>query len=317
VWTSREVIRPTRAGLEASSVRETGRPMSTKPNDNENGNTQEHQMGISIGTNPTSLNAQRNLAATQRSLSSNLARLSSGQRINQAADDAAGLGISERLKASIRGLSQAQRNASDGVSMIQVAEGAMNEQAGILGRLRELAVQSSNGTLGAAERGYIAAESTELLSELDRISTVTEYNGVNMLGADAGTVSMQVGIQGTASDRIDVTFAATASAGLGVAGIDLTTAAGAQAALATIDTAVDTLSTSRASLGADQNRLTITMNNLSVAHENLSAANSRIRDVDVAEETASMTRNQILSQAGVAVLAQANQMPQSALQLLR
>lgn len=273
-------------------------------------------MAISVGTNPTSLNAQRNLGNTQRALASNLSRLSSGLRINQASDDAAGLGISERLKAQIRGLSQANRNANDGVSMIQVAEGAMNEQAGILTRLRELSVQSANGSLGAAERGYIQTEATALIEELDRISTVTEFNGVNMLGADAGTISMQVGIHGTANDRVDVTFDATDSATLGVNAIDLSTAAGAQGALATIDGAIDTLSTSRASIGASQNRLVVTMNNLSVAHENLAAANSRIRDVDVAEETASMTRNQILSQAGVAVLAQANQLPSAALSLL-
>jgi flagellin len=214
-------------------------------------------------------------------------------------------------------MSQAMRNSNDGVSMIQVAEGAMNEQAGILTRLRELAVQSANGTLGTAERGYVDTEADGLVAELTRISTVTEYNGVNMLGADAGTISMQVGIQGTADDRIEVTFTATDATTLGVGAMDLTTAAGAQAALATIDTAIDTLSTRRASIGASQNRLVVTLNNLSVAHENLSAANSRIRDVDVAEETAAMTRNQILSQAGVAVLAQANQMPQAALQLLR
>ena len=274
-------------------------------------------MSISVGTNPASLNAQRNLGNTQRALSSNLAKLSSGMRINEAADDAAGLGISERLKAQIRGMSQASRNANDGVSMIQVAEGAMNEQAGILTRMRELAVQASNGSLGTQERGYIDTERQSLSDELDRISTVTEYNGVAMLGANAGTVSMQVGIHGTANDRIDVAFTATDSTTLGVNGLDFTSAANAQSSLATIDSAIDSLSSSRASIGSSQNRLTVTMNNLSVAHENLSAANSRIRDVDVAEETASMTRNQILSQAGVAVLAQANQLPQSALSLLR
>ena len=274
-------------------------------------------MAISVSTNPASLNAQRNLGQTQRALAGNLAKLSSGLRINEAADDAAGMGISERMKAHIRGLSQANRNANDGVSMIQVAEGAMNEQAGVLTRLRELAVQSSNGTLGTTERGYISTESTELLGELDRISTVTEFNGVKMLGANAGTISMQVGIHGTANDRIDVTFTATDSTTLGVNGIDLSTAGGAQAALSTIDGAIDTLSSSRSSIGASQNRLTVTMNNLSSQHEKLSAANSRIRDVDVAEETAAMTRNQILSQAGVAVLAQANQLPQAALSLLR
>ena len=274
-------------------------------------------MAISVGTNPASLNAQRNLGSTQRALAGNLAKLSSGMRINEAADDAAGLGISERLKAQIRGMSQASRNANDGVSMIQVAEGAMNEQAGILTRLRELGVQASNGTLGTQERGYIATEKTSLVQELDRISTVTEYNGVAMLGANAGTISMQVGIRGSANDRIDVAFTATDSGTLGVGALDFTSATAAQGALDTIDTAIDRLSTSRASIGSSQNRLVVTMNNLSVAHENLSAANSRIRDVDVAEETASMTRNQILSQAGTSVLAQANQLPQTALSLLR
>jgi flagellin len=274
-------------------------------------------MALTINTNPASLNAQRNLAVTQNKLAGNLGRLSSGMRINQASDDAAGLGISERLGAQVRGLAQASRNANDGVSMIQVAEGAMNEQSGILTRLRELGVQSANGTLGTAERGYITAEATELVAELDRISTVTEFNGVNMLGADAGTISMQVGIHGTANDRLDITFGATDSATLGVDALDFSTAGGAQTALGTIDTAIDALSTSRASIGASQNRLSITVNSLAVARENTAAANSRIRDVDVAEETASMTRNQILSQAGVAVLAQANQLPQSALSLLR
>lgn len=273
-------------------------------------------MAISVGTNPTSLNAQRNLGQTQRALAGNLGRLSSGLRINQASDDAAGLGISERLKAQIRGMSQASRNANDGVSMIQIAEGAMNEQAGILTRLRELGVQAANGTLGTQERGYIDTERQSLSDELDRISTVTEYNGTAMLGANAGTISMQVGIHGTANDRIDVAFTATDSTTLGVNALDFNTAAGAQAALDTIDTAIDTLSSSRASIGSSQNRLVITMNNLSVAHENLSAANSRIRDVDIAEETASMTRNQILSQAGTSVLAQANQLPSAALSLL-
>jgi flagellin len=273
-------------------------------------------MALTINTNTASLAAQRNLSGTQRALSSNLSRLSSGQRINIAADDAAGLGISEVLKGHIKGMSQASRNANDGISMIQVAEGAMNEQAGILTRLRELAVQSSNGTLGTTERGFIDTEADALVTELTRISTVTEFNGVNMLGADAGAIDMQVGIRGTADDRISVTFTATDATTLGVNAIDLSTAAGAQGALATIDTAISNLSTSRATVGAAQNRLTFTLNTISSAHENLSAANSRIRDVDVAEETAAMTRHQILSQAGVAVLAQANQLPAAALSLL-
>jgi flagellin len=275
-------------------------------------------MALSMNTNPTSLNAQRNLGNAQMHLSQNLAKLSSGLRINQAADDAAGLGISEKMRAQISGLGQASRNANDGVSMIQVAEGAMNEQAGILTRLRELAVQSANGTLGTQERGYITTESTQAVAELDRISTVTDFNGVKMLGADAATTqTMQVGTGSTTDDRIDVNFTKTDSATLfGGTTLDLSSAANARTSLDSIDTAISALSTSRASVGASQNRLVITMNNLSVAKENVSAAESRIRDVDVAEETASMTRNQILSQAGVSVLAQANQLPSAALKLL-
>jgi flagellin len=279
-------------------------------------------MALTVNTNVASLGAQRNLNATQRSLTSSIGRLSSGLRINQASDDAAGLGASEKLKAQIRGLSQASRNANDGISMIQVAEGAMNEQASILTRLRELAVQSSNGTLGDEERGFIDAEATELLSELDRISDVTEFNGVNMIAAGATAVDMQVGTN--AGDTISVNFSATDSDTLGTSAggaalstIDLgTSAATASASLAVLDQSITDLSTTRSTVGATQNRLQVTVNNLATAHENLSAANSRIRDVDVAEETASMTRSQILSQAGIAVLAQANQLPSAALSLL-
>ena len=231
------------------------------------------------------------------------------------------MGISEKMRAQIRGLSQASRNANDGISMIQVAEGAMNEQAGILTRLRELAVQSANGILGADERAFIDAESDELIAELDRISTVTEFNGVDML-ATGNDVDVQVGLN--SGDVITVDFSQTDSATLGTGGggaalstIDLgTSAATASTALGIIDTSIQELSTARSTIGATQNRLDVTVDNLSVAHENLSASNSRIRDVDVASETAEMTRNQILTQAGTAVLAQANQLPQSALSLI-
>jgi flagellin len=280
-------------------------------------------MGLSILTNAASLNAQRNLGATSKALAGNLSRLSSGSRITQAADDAAGLGISEKMQARIRGYSQASRNANDGVSMIQTAEGAMSQQTGILTRLRELAVQSANGTLGSTERGYIDNEAQQLISELDRISSVTDFNGVKMLGANAGSVAFQVDLGATAgTDTISVSFTKTDSTTLAVKygsgnDIDLkTSATTAQAALAKIDSAITTLSGNRATIGAVQNRLEVTMSNLQSAHETLSAANSRIRDVDVAEETASMTRNQILSQAGASVLAQANQLPSAALSLL-
>jgi flagellin len=271
-------------------------------------------MAMYINTNSASLAAQRNLSNTQRDLSANLQKLSSGSRISQASDDAAGLGISERLKAQTRSLSQASRNTNDGISLIQVAEGAMNEQSGILSRLRELAVQSANGTLGTQERGYIQAEADELVGEIDRISSVTEFNGINMIDAAATSIDMQVGINN--GDTITLGFGPTDTATLGVDALDFTSAAGASAAIDSIDTAIDALSSQRSTVGAAQNRLQVTLTNLSSAHENLSAANSRIRDVDVAEETASMTRNQILSQAGVAVLAQANQLPAAALSLL-
>jgi flagellin len=277
-------------------------------------------MALIINTNTASLGAQRNLVRTGRGLEKNIRRLSSGLRIQNASDDAAGLGISERLRAQVRGLSQASRNASDGISMIQVAEGAMNEQAEILTRLRELSVQSANGTLAQSERDFIDAEATELLAELDRISTVTEFNGVDMLATGAA-VDMQVGIN--SGETISVQFAQTDSATLGTGGggaalstIDLSSQGGADTALGIIDAAIEDLSSARATVGASQNRLEITLNMLASAHENLSAANSRIRDVDVAEETASLTRNQILSQSGVAVLAQANQLPAAALSLL-
>jgi len=271
-------------------------------------------MPIMINTNPVSLGAQNNLAKTQKNLAGNLQKLSSGQRINSASDDAAGLGISERMKAQIRSTQQASRNSMDGVSMGQVAEGAMNEQSGILTRLRELAVQSANGSLVTSDRDFIQTEATQLVGEITRISSVTEFNGVNMLAAGTAAVDFQVGINN--GDTLSMGFSATDAATLGVDALDFTTAAGASAAIDSIDTAIDTVSTSRSTIGAAMNRLNVTINNLSTANENLSAANSRIRDVDVAEETASMTRNQILSQAGVAVLAQANQFPSSALSLI-
>ncbi len=283
-------------------------------------------MAIAINTNVASLGAQRNLSGTTKSLSKNIERLSSGLRINRASDDAAGLGISENLKAQVKSLSQAERNANDGISMVQIAEGAMNEQAGILNRLRELAMQSSNGTLSDTERGYIDAEAQELVAEVTRISDVTEYNGINMIAAGAGAVDMHVGVRDNTSgnDVISVAFSATDADTLGTSGggdalssIDLgADAATSQEALGIIDAAITDLSTARSTLGASQNRLEVTVANLASARENVSAANSRIRDVDVAEETAALTRNQILSQAGVAVLAQANQLPSAALSLL-
>ena len=280
-------------------------------------------MTISVLTNVASLNAQRNLTATQSALAASVGRLSSGMRINTAADDAAGLGISENLKANIRSLAQAQRNANDGISMSQVAEGSMNEMQGIVSRMRELAVQSANATLGNNERGYIQTEFQQLSQEINRISSVTDFNGQKLLdGSASAGLTFQIGVQNTANDRLSMsitrlTTSTLGSTSLSIASASLSTAANAQVAIGTFDRAIQQLSQARAKVGATQNRMTVTVSNLAVAQENLTAANSRIRDVDVANETANLTKSQILSQAGLAVLAQANQLPQSALSLLR
>lgn len=279
-------------------------------------------MGLSILTNVTSLNAQRNLGVTTDALSSSISRLSSGLRINKAADDAAGLGISESLKASIRSLTQAQRNANDAISMSQVAEGAMNEMQGIVSRMRELSVQAANSTLGATERGYIHTEFLQLSQEIDRISKVTNFNGQALLdGSASAGLTFQVGIYNSANDRISMSITKLNTSTLGsttkIANASLSTVSKAQAAIGVFDAAIKYLSQARAKVGASQNRISVTISNLATSHENLSAANSRIRDVDVAQETATMTKMQILSQAGLAVLAQANQLPQAALSLLR
>lgn len=277
---------------------------------------------FSILTNVTSLNAQRQVRQTQDMLARNLARLSSGQRIQNASDDAAGLAISEKLKASIRSLAQGERNALDGVSLIQVADGAMNELGGILIRMRELAMQSSTSTLGDVERGFLHLEFSSLRDELDRIAAVTEFNGQPLLdgslSASQGGISFQVGIQNTTADRVTVDIAQLDSASIATnfATISVTAVTSARSALTSIDSALDGLAAARANLGAAQNRLMVTIANLGIARENLSAANSRIRDVDVAAETAELTRNNILLQAGVSVLTQANQAPAIALSLI-
>jgi flagellin len=283
-------------------------------------------MPITLLANVTSLTAQRQLRESQTSLETSLQRLSSGLRINRAADDAAGLGISENLKADIRSLAQAQRNANDGISMTQVAEGAMNEMQGIVGRMRELAVQAANGTLGQTERDYIQTEFDELKSEIGRLAEVTEFNGTKLLNGEAsGGLGIQIGIHATSSDRLTMSIGRLTASTLGgsvagtptfIASMSLSSASSARTALAVFDAAIQTLSNARAKLGAVQSRMSVSVTNLSSALENLSAANSRIRDVDVASETANMTRYQILTQAGVAVLGQANQLPSLALSLL-
>ena len=280
-------------------------------------------MTLSILTNVSSLSAQQNLSNTQSALAGSIGRLSSGMRINSASDDAAGLGISQNLSADIRSTSQAERNANDGISMSQVAEGAMGQMQGIMSRMRELAVQSSNSTLGDTERGYIQTEFTQLSSEVNRISSVTNFNNQKLLDGSASTgLTFQVGINNTANDRIamsigKITTSTLGSTSLHVASASLSTAANAQNAIGAFDKAIQQLSQARAKVGASQNRLSVTVSNLATSYTNLSAANSRITDVDVAEETAKLSRSQILSQAGLAVLSQANQLPQSALKLLQ
>ena len=279
-------------------------------------------MAISIVTNVGSLNAQRNLSRTQGMMSKSLSRLSSGLRINHASDDAAGLAISEKLQSQIRSLGQAERNANDGVSLLQTAEGAMSEVSGMLTRIRELAVQSGNDTLGAAERGFIQNEVADLRSEINRIAEVTEFNGAKLIDGSATSLTFQVGVHNTTNDRMSVSIQDMHASQMGIgvgsqlSDVDVSTITGAQSALNIVDAAVSDVSSGRARIGAYQNRMQVTIANLATARENLSAANSRIRDVDVASESAELTKQNILMQAGVSVLAQANQAPSLALSLL-
>ncbi|HYS79989.1 MAG TPA: flagellin [Anaeromyxobacteraceae bacterium] len=274
-------------------------------------------MSLSIRTNVASLNAQRNLTNTQTALDSSLAKLSSGYRITKAGDDAAGLGVSTSLTAQTKSFNQAVRNANDGLSVVQSAEAGFNEIANILTRMRELAMQSSSDGVGNTQRGYVQTEKSSLSAEIDRIANSTQFNGTNLLNISTASLDFQVGIGNVAAnDRITVSTVDIQAATLGVASFDLSTKAGAQAALTTIDAALNTLSSARSSFGAMGNRLQSAINAVQTFAEATSAANSRIRDVDVAEETANMTRSNILAQAGISVLAQANQMPQMALKLL-
>jgi flagellin len=279
-------------------------------------------MGLRINTNVASLSAQRHLFNTTTKFNKSMEKLSSGMRINRSGDDAAGLAISEGLKSDIRALGQASRNAADGISLVQVAEGALDEVSNILLRLRELAEQAATETLGDVERGYLNDEYQTLLTEIDRISATAEFNGLKLLDGSAGTLEVQVGIDTSAnsvvaidiSSAIDTTF-------LGLAGTDFgAPGSGGDVARALIDdieNASSLVSTTRAAFGTAQNRLETTIRNIGMAVENLSAANSRIRDVDVATETATMTSLQILQQAGVSVLAQANMSSALALTLLQ
>ena len=276
-------------------------------------------MPLVIQTNMASLEAEKNLNATTSKLSISFNRLSSGFRINSAADDAAGLAISESMQMQIRSYVVAERNANDGISMAQTAEGALGQMTSLLDRMRELAVQAANGTLSSTDRSYINTEFSSLQAEMDRIQKSTTYDGQSLLATTASSIQFQVGINNTSSDQIAVTFG-----GLGLtvllAATTSTSGAGPTAALNAIgrvDAALSTITTQRARFGAIMNRLANTTSALETVRTNLSAANSRIRDVDVAEESATLARTQVLAQAGTAVLAQANQLPQIALSLLR
>lgn len=276
-------------------------------------------MGIRINTNVASIAAQRALGITKHNTDNNLRKLSSGERITRAADDAAGLAISEKLKAHIRGLRQAKRNSDDGISLIQTAEGALNEVSNIIIRLRELSIQAASDTVGDTERGFSNIEFQNLLEEVQRISQGTEFNGRKLLDGTGGVVEIQVGIHNDpTNDRIkydSTTTDATVEA-LGIIGEQIASKEGAQLSLAKLDDALVRINGTRANLGALQNRLQSVGNTIAIAEENFSAANSRIRDVDVASETADLAKNNILSQAGVSVLAQANQAPNFALKLI-
>jgi flagellin len=264
-------------------------------------------MGLMINTNIEAFDAHRNLVNTENQLSKSMQRLSSGLRINSAADDAAGLAISQKLTGQVNGLGQAQRNAQDGVSLVQTAEGSLNQVHAMLQRIRELAVQYQNGTLAPSDQQAIQSEVNQLQSEISRIGTTAQFNGIALFTGSATTVSFQVGANDT--EQISVT---TMSMGSMVGTISL----GSTTALASLDGYINNVSAQRATFGAVQNRLQYTLDNLSTYQENLSASLSRIRDVDMASEMVNFTKEQILQQAGTSMLAQANSAPQSVLKLL-
>ncbi len=275
-------------------------------------------MGLSLLTNVASLAAQRNVSNTQSLLEASVERLSSGQRINHASDDAAGLAISSSLTATIGGLAQAGRNAQDAISMIQTAEAGLGSINQLLTRMRSLAVESANGgTLTASNRASVNTEYQALLTEITRIVNVTTYNGQTLInGSLSSGSSFQVGVFNTTNDVIAINLSSASTGALNIATSSVNTSLKAQDALSQLDSAISHLASDRAGIGAAQLRLTTTVDNLAEEYINLSAANSRILDVDVAEETASLTRTQILLQAGISVLAQANQQPAAALALL-
>lgn len=276
-------------------------------------------MGMRVTTNISAINAQRNLQQSQRVVGKSMSQLASGSRINIAADDAAGLAISEKMKAGIRSARQATRNANDGISMVQTAEGGLNEIGNIVTRLRELGIQAASDTVGSTERGFMNKEVTQLKSEIQRISLATKWGSTNLLDGSTPKFDFQIGLFNNENeDRISFNASENNAQldSLGLGELDYTTKEGAQAGLSSLDMSQDSINGMRASLGALQNRLTSTVDNLGVLEENMSAANSRIRDTDVASASSEMTRNNILLQASTATLAQANQSSQLALKLI-
>ena len=274
-------------------------------------------MGLRVNTNVASTNAQNNLARVNERLSKNFRRLSTGLRIATAADDAAGLAVSERLRSQIRSLDQAKRNGNDSISLVQTAEGALTESNNILIRLRELAVQAANGTVSNQDKETLDQEFQALINEVNRIGRSTEFNGIKLLDGSSSSVSFQVGFGTNPTiDSLSVTLDAALSTSLSLSTLDIGSGGNTSLAITQIDSAINTVTGLRGRLGAVQNRISSTINNLGVQIENLSAAESRIRDVDVAYETAQLTRNSILQQASISVLAQANALPQSALGLI-
>lgn len=275
---------------------------------------------LAITTNVSSINAQRNLLRTGRLFNQSITRLSSGLKINSASDDAAGIAVSEGLRAQIRGFEQAIENANDGIAILQTAEGSYNSVSDLLIRMRELAVQSANDSLTDKERLYLDTEFEDLTTEITRVSNVAEYNGVLLLdgtaGDGAGNMVFQVGTRNTLNDQIGITLGSQSAVTLGVDVLDINTLGTAQVAITEIDAALDTLATDRATIGSKINELTAAVDNLSLTVENLSTANSQIRDADIARESAAFTKNNVLMQSGVSMLSQANTVPQMALKLL-
>ncbi len=275
-------------------------------------------MALIVNNNIASITAQRNLGISTQQLQGSVARLSSGLRITKASDDAAGLGISETLRAQIRSINQAVRNSNDGISLLQIADGGAANIGGLLARLRELAEQSASGILGSNERSFLDQEFVALRSEIDRISAVTEFNGVKLLsGSENDSLSIQIGFRSSSNDTLTLSLNDLDTNNLSLTSVNVSTSANALSALSNIDNAISAVASARANVGSLQNRIDAAVKNLEVANENVSAAESRIRDADIAFETALFTRNQILVSAGTSILAQANTLPQQALSLLQ